>query len=80
MNMLVDTTLYTDNLYYSLSGGSYYTWNITSTTDLNIEYNLTLANAYFDGSWGIHFGTGFIADDVVAHEWSHGYVYITFAS
>jgi len=73
MNMLVDTTLYTDNLYYSLSGGSYYTWNITSTTDLNIEYNLTIANAYFDGSWGIHFGTGFITDDVVAHEWSHGY-------
>ena len=23
--------------------------------------------------WGIHFGSGYITDDVVSHEWSHGY-------
>ena len=66
MNLLVDNTLYAKHLYYSLSGGQYLTWKRVDTA-LNIEYNLSLANAYFDGEWGIHFGTGFIADDVVAH-------------
>ena len=72
MNLLVDNTLYCKYLYYSLSNGEYITWNKTDT-DLNIEYNLTIANAYFDGYWGIHFGSGYITDDVVSHEWSHGY-------
>ena len=72
MNLLVDNSLYVKYMYYSLSNGEYVTWNRTNT-DLNIEYNLTLANAYFDGTWGIHFGSGYITDDVVSHEWSHGY-------
>jgi hypothetical protein len=71
LNYLVDNTLYIKYMYYSLSGGQYVTWNETQT-DLNIEYNLTIANAFFDGVWGIHFGTGYITDDVVSHEWSHG--------
>jgi hypothetical protein len=66
MNLLVDNSLYAKYLYYSLSGGEYLTWKQVDTA-LNIEYNLSLANAYFDGDWGIHFGTGFITDDVVAH-------------
>mmetsp|Transcript_25457 Transcript_25457/g.42907 ORF Transcript_25457/g.42907 Transcript_25457/m.42907 type:complete len:906 (+) Transcript_25457:32-2749(+) len=72
MNLLIDNCLYVKYMYYSLSNGEYVTWNKTDT-DLNIEYNLTIANAYFDGYWGIHFGSGYITDDVVSHEWSHGY-------
>lgn len=71
LNELVDNTLYVKYLYYSLSNGEYVSWNKTET-DWNIEYNLTIANAYFDGTWGIHFGSGYITDDVVPHEWSHG--------
>jgi hypothetical protein len=71
LNELVDTTLYVKYLYYSLTNGEYESWNLTET-DWNIEYNLTIANAYFDGTWGIHFGSGYITDDVVSHEWSHG--------
>ena len=48
MNLLVDNALYVKYMYYSLSNGEYLTWNKTNT-DLNIEYNLTLSNAYFDG-------------------------------
>ncbi|CAE7431603.1 hly [Symbiodinium microadriaticum] len=72
LNYLVDNTLYIKYMYNSLSDGDYLTWNRTET-DWNIEYNLSIANAYFDGTWGIHFGTGYITDDVVPHEWSHGY-------
>jgi Zn-dependent metalloprotease len=72
MNDLIDNTLYIKYMYNSLSNGDYLTWNRTDR-DWNIEYNLTLANAYFDGTWGIHFGSGYITDDVVPHEWSHGY-------
>jgi len=72
MNLLIDNTLYVKYLYYSLSGGDYLTWDEVDT-NLNIEYNLSISNAYFDGHWGIHFGTGYITDDVVSHEWSHGY-------
>lgn len=69
MNLLIDNTLYSKYLYYSLSGGEYKTWR-KDEGPFNIEYNLSMANAYFDGEWGIHFGTGFITDDVVAHgEW-----------
>lgn len=71
LNYLVDNTLYIKYMYNSLSNGDYLTWNRTET-DWNIEYNLSIANAYFDGYWGIHFGTGYITDDVVPHEWSHG--------
>ncbi len=39
---------------------------------LNIKTHLVVANAYFDGFWGINFGSGFVYDDVVAHEWAHG--------
>lgn len=57
MNELIDNTLYVKYMYYSLSDGEYLTWNLTET-DLNIEYNLTIANAFFDSYWGIHFGSG----------------------
>ena len=51
MNLLVDNTLYAKYLYHSLSGGDYLTWQKVDGP-LNIEYNLSLANAYFDGEWG----------------------------
>ena len=71
LNDLVDYTLYTAHLYNSLSNGQLPSWS--SSLPFNIEFNLTIANAYFDGDWGIHFGTGFITDDVVVHEWAHAY-------
>jgi len=71
LNDLVDYTLYAAHLFNSLSNGQMSSWS--SSIPFNIEYNLTIANAYFDGEWGIHFGTGFIADDVVVHEWAHAY-------
>lgn len=73
IDLLVTTTMYVSNLMFSLSGGFYETW-AQIDTKLNIEYKLSIANAYFDGYWGIHFGTGFITDDVVGHEWGHGYM------
>lgn len=71
INDLVDYTLYASNMYNSLSNGQLPSW--TNKLPFNIEFNLTIANAYFDGDWGIHFGTGFITDDVVVHEWAHAY-------
>lgn len=71
INTAIDTTLETTNLFYSLSNGVWKSWK-GRRVDLNIEFNLSIANAYFDGSWGIHFGNGFIFDDVVSHEWTHG--------
>lgn len=70
-NKLVDTSLEIKYLFHSLSNGQWSSW-YQSSVDFNIEYNLSIANAYFDGNWGIHFGNGFITDDVVAHEWTHG--------
>lgn len=72
MNVLIDTTLEVKYFYQSVSGGSYVTWR-GHESKLKITYNLDLANAYFDGYAGIHFGTGFIVDDVISHEWSHAY-------
>ena len=66
MNDLVDYTMYVSNLYNSLSNGQLSTWN--SALPFNIEFNLTISNAYFDGDWGIHFGTGYITDDVVVSD------------
>eukprot|EP00341_Mesodinium_pulex_P004758 CAMPEP_0116924236 /NCGR_PEP_ID=MMETSP0467-20121206/23375_1 /TAXON_ID=283647 /ORGANISM="Mesodinium pulex, Strain SPMC105" /LENGTH=801 /DNA_ID=CAMNT_0004602995 /DNA_START=19 /DNA_END=2424 /DNA_ORIENTATION=- len=72
MNVLVDTTLEVKYFYQSVSGGTYVTWR-GHESKLKITYNLDISNAYFDGYAGIHFGTGFIVDDVIAHEWSHAY-------
>lgn len=72
MNELVDTTLEVKNFYQSISGGDFVTWR-GYDSELKITYNLDLSNAYFDGYEGIYFGTGYIVDDVIAHEWSHGY-------
>jgi Zn-dependent metalloprotease len=71
-NDLVDATLEVKNFYQSISGGDFITWR-GYDSELKITYNLDLANAYFDGYEGIYFGTGFCVDDVIAHEWSHGY-------
>ncbi len=72
MDVLIDNTLYVKNLFNSLTNGDYLSWNKVEN-DLNIEFNLSISNAYFDGTWGIHFGTGYITDDVISHEWAHGY-------
>jgi len=71
-NRLVDVSVQTANMLYSLSGGEYLGWNYTDTmmniVQLDFEYN----NAYFDGQWGIWFGPGLETDDVIGHEWGHG--------
>lgn len=71
INLLVDYTIHVSNLYNSLSNGAMAKWD--DSLPFYIEYNLTVANAFFDGEWGIHFGTGFITDDVISHEWGHSF-------
>lgn len=70
-NTVIDNTLYTKNLFFSLSNGEMESWNGVDTT-LHIAVNLTIPNAYFDG-YGIQFGEAYTTDDVVVHEWVHGY-------
>lgn len=70
LNNIIDNSLYTKNLMQGLTGMQ--SWN-GSKTNLIIEYNITMDNAYFDGYMGIHFGNGLNIDDVTAHEWAHGY-------
>jgi Zn-dependent metalloprotease len=60
-------------MLYGLSNGVYKTWageqiplDIVQITDPNF------ANAFYDGS-RIWFGPGFETDDVIGHEWAHGY-------
>ena len=71
-NILIDNTLYMRNMIYALSNGTYESWAGADTV-WRIEANLAVSNAYFDGSWGIHFGVAYSTDDVIAHEWGHGY-------
>ena len=70
-NTVIDNTLYAKNLFYSLSNGAVESWKGDDNT-LHIAVNLTIANAFFDG-YGIQFGEAFTTDDVVVHEWMHGY-------
>lgn len=72
MNDLVDSTLEVKNFYQSISGGDFVTWR-GYDSELKITYHLDISNAYFDGYEGIYFGTGYCVDDVISHEWSHGY-------
>ena len=72
IDLLVTNTMYASNIMHSISGGEYETW-AKQDTKLNIEYQLAIANAYFDGQ-GIAFGSGFVTDDIVGHEWGHGYM------
>ena len=72
-DLLVDNTIYVVNMINSLSDGEYKGWAGSASTPNRVESDLAIANAYFDGWWGIHFGTGYITDDVIVHEWAHGY-------
>jgi hypothetical protein len=71
MNTLIDNTYYVKYYFQSISGGTFITWR-GYESELRITYNLEIANAYFDGYSGIYFGTGYITDDVISHEWAHG--------
>ena len=73
MNTLIDNTYYVKYYFQSISGGSFVTWR-GYESELKITYNLEISNAYFDGYSGIYFGTGYITDDVISHEWAHGCV------
>lgn len=75
-DLMVVTTMQTRNLLYALSGGLYESWAGTNV-DLDIVRvsDNSFVNAYFYDS-KIWFGPGFETDDVVAHEWAHGYVFL----
>jgi hypothetical protein len=75
VNAAIAITLQTNNLYRSLSNGEWKTYR-KDDTDLLIYLHIDMLNAYYDGE-GIVFGTGFVDDDVVGHEWSHGYTEYT---
>jgi Zn-dependent metalloprotease len=72
-DLLVDTTMQTRNLMYSLSGGEYESWSKTNTPlDIVQITDPNFSNAFYDGD-RIWFGPGFETDDVIGHEWGHGY-------
>jgi len=43
-----------------------------SATQLKIYLHIDMQNAYYNGV-GIYFGQAFVSDDVIPHEWGHGY-------
>lgn len=64
-------TVATNYLFRSLSNQQWLSF-MKSATPLLIRLYLNEFNAYYDGE-RIVIGTGLAVDDVIAHEWVHGY-------
>jgi Zn-dependent metalloprotease len=74
INNLIDVAEQTYTTFIHLSEGDFVSWNGTdgvmrSYYDRN---GMSCPNAYFDGS-STSFCVGTATDDVIAHEWVHGY-------
>jgi Zn-dependent metalloprotease len=71
---VVRTTAQIGNLHSSISGGTVKSFKGGTNTDVTWAAHLYLDedNAYYYNS-AIYFGNGFVTDDVIAHEWEHGY-------
>ncbi len=74
INNLIDVAEQTYTTFAHLSGGDFVSWNgsdgvMRSYYDRN---GMDCPNAYFDGS-STSFCVGTATDDVIAHEWTHGY-------
>ena len=74
INNLINVAEQTYNTFANLSGGSFISW--TGTDGIMRSYydrdGDDCPNAYFNGS-STSFCEGTATDDVVAHEWTHGY-------
>jgi len=74
INNLIEVAEQTYNTFANISGGSFISWtgddgNMRSYYDRD---GMDCPNAYFNGS-STSFCVGSATDDVVAHEWAHGY-------
>jgi Zn-dependent metalloprotease len=74
INNLITVAEQTYNTFLNLSGGTFLSWTgddgvMRSTYDRNGD---SCPNAYFNGS-STTFCVGTATDDIVAHEWAHGY-------
>ncbi len=74
----IDGARETYNLVGSTTGGSYLSFNGASATmsTLNNDPNINCPNAYWNGSF-TGYCSGVTSDDIVAHEWAHGYTSYT---
>ena len=74
INNLITVAEQTYNTFLNISGGTFLSWTgddgvMRSTYDRNGD---SCPNAYFNGS-STTFCVGTATDDIVAHEWAHGY-------
>jgi Zn-dependent metalloprotease len=73
----VHFTAKTNYLYRSITNQQWLSFKETSAP-LDIYLYLNDFNAFFYNDYGVVvFGNGFVVDDVIAHEWSHGYTLYT---
>ena len=74
INNLIDVAEQTHRTFSNLSGGRYlsYTGNDSAMRSFYDRDGMDCPNAYFNGS-STSFCVGTATDDVVAHEWTHGY-------
>ncbi len=74
VNTLIDTASATYDLYANLTGGDFLSYNGNDAPMLSIYEAdfLDCPNATWNGATA-NFCFGFGVDDVVAHEWTHGY-------
>ena len=75
---LIDFSLDTYNLSSSISNGSYLSWDGVDGImhAVNNDPAINCPNAQFTGSY-IRFCNGTTTDDIVGHEWFHGYTQAT---
>ncbi|HSN57337.1 MAG TPA: M4 family metallopeptidase [Candidatus Sulfomarinibacteraceae bacterium] len=74
INNLIDVAGHTYTTFANLSAGDFLSWTGTDSP-MRSYYDrtgMTCPNAYFNGS-STSFCVGTATDDVVAHEWAHGY-------
>ena len=74
INNLIDVAGHTHRTFDNLSAGAYLSWTGTDGP-MRSYYDRTgmdCPNAYFNGS-STSFCVGTATDDVIAHEWAHGY-------
>lgn len=71
INQAVGITVQLTRVIRAISGGVWQSYRRVNA-ELKIHLHINMQNAYYNGV-GIYFGADFVTDDVVAHEWAHGY-------
>lgn len=78
INKVIDYTAHVYNFFASLSGGAFLSWN-GADAPMNNLYAVPSSrcpNAFWTGQ-GVSFCVHTVSDDLVAHEWAHGYTQST---